>query len=143
MDSNYGLIFAYILNGEGGGNAVDWEGINDWRPHNGLLWIHLDYSNEHVKQWLQTKSNLNTLYCDILLEQDTRPRFVTTQEGFLLILRGVNCNPGSDSDDMVALRMSFEENRINTIRHRRVMATNDIHPSNFKMSRCLLVEITL
>jgi len=62
------------------------------------------------------------------MEQDTRPRFITAQEGFLLILRGVNCNPGSDPDDMVVLRMSFEENRIITIWHnRRVMAINDIH----------------
>ena len=127
MDSNDGLIFACILDGEGGGSAVDWKGISDWQPENGLLWIHLDYSNEHVKQWLQTKSKLNTLSCDILMEQDTRPRFITIQEGFLLILRGVNCNPGSDPDDMVALRLSFEENRIITMRQRRVMAINDIH----------------
>ena len=127
MDSNDGLIFAYIIDGEGGGTAVDWKGISDWRPEKGLLWIHLDYANEHVKQWLLTESKLNTLSCNILMEQDTRPRFITTHEGFLLILRGVNCNPGSDPDDMVALRMSFEENRIITIRHRRVMAINDIH----------------
>ena len=127
MVSNDGLIYAYILDGDGGGTAVGWKGINDWRPEKGLLWIHLDYSNEDVKQWLLTESKLNTLSCDILMEQDTRPRFITTQEGFLLILRGVNCNPGSDPDDMVALRMSFEENRIITMRQRRVMAINDIH----------------
>lgn len=127
MDSNDGLIFAYIIDGEGGGTAVDWQGITDWRPEKGLLWIHLDYSNEYAKQWLQTESKLSALSCDILMEQDSRPRFITTQEGFLLILRGVNCNPDSDPDDMVALRMGFEENRIITIRHRRVMAINDIH----------------
>ncbi len=126
MDSNDGLIFAYIIDGDGGGSAVDWQGISDWRPEKGLLWIHLDYSNEQVKQWLQTESKLSALSCDILMEQETRPRFITIQEGFLLILRGVNFNPGSDPDDMVALRMSFEENRVITIRHRRVMAINDI-----------------
>ena len=67
MDSNDGLIFAYIIDGEGSGNAVDWKGISDWRPEKGLLWIHLDYANEHVKQWLLTESNLNTLSCDILM----------------------------------------------------------------------------
>ena len=127
MNSNDGLIFAYIIDGDGGGSAVDWQGISDWRPEKGLLWIHLDYSDESVKQWLQTESKLSALSCEILIEQDTRPRFIATKEGFLLILRGVNCNPGSDPDDMVALRMSFEENRIITIRHRRVMAINDIH----------------
>jgi zinc transporter len=127
MNSNDGLIFAYIIDGDGGGTAVDWEGISDWRPEKGLLWIHLDYSDESVKQWLQTESKLSALSCNILMEQDTRPRFITTKEGFLLILRGVNSNPGADPDDMVALRMSFEENRIITIRLRPVMAINDIH----------------
>ena len=28
MDSNDGLIFAYIIDGEGGGTAVDWQGIS-------------------------------------------------------------------------------------------------------------------
>jgi len=59
MDSNDGLIFAYIMDGDGGGSAVDRQGISDWRPEKGLLWIHLDYSNEQVKQWLQTESKLS------------------------------------------------------------------------------------
>ena len=127
MNSNVGLIYAYILDGDGGGTATDWQGVSDWRPEKGILWIHLDYSNEQAKQWLLTDSKLSTLSCDILMEQDTRPRFINTKEGFLLILRGINCNPGSDPEDMVALRMSFEENRIITMRQRRVMAVIDVH----------------
>ena len=127
MDSNDGLIYARILDGDGGGIAVDWQGIGDWQPEKGPLWIHLDYSSEQVKQWLQTDSRLSKLACDILMEEDTRPRFINTKEGFLLILRGINCNPGAEPEDMVALRMSFEENRIITMRQRRVMAINDIH----------------
>jgi zinc transporter len=129
MDTHGGLIYAYILNGDGGGTAVDWKGVRDWRSEKGPLWIHLDYSSEKVKRWLQTESKLSDLSCDILMEEDTRPRFITTQEGFLLILRGVNCNPGADPEDMVALRMSFEENRIITMRQRRVMAIHDINKS--------------
>lgn len=129
MASNDGLIYAYILDGVGGGTAVDWQRLGQWRPEKGPLWIHLDYSTEQAKQWLQSESELSALSCDILTEQDTRPRFIATREGFLLILRGVNCNPGADPDDMVALRMSFEENRIITMRQRRVMAIHDINKS--------------
>ena len=129
MDSNNGLIFGYILDGDGGGTAVDWQSVGKWRAEKGPLWIHLDYANEKVRHWLQAESKLDALSCEILMEEDTRPRFITTRKGFLLILRGVNCNPGSDPEDMVALRMSFEENRIITMRHRRVMAINDIHES--------------
>ena len=127
MESQDGLIFAYILDSDGGGIAVDWHGVGDWRPEKGPLWIHIDHSNDHAEQWLKTESKLSALSCGILLEQDTRPRFINTSEGFLLILRGVNCNPGSDPEDMVALRMSLEEKRIITMRQRRVMAINDIY----------------
>ncbi len=127
MDSNDGLIFGYVLDGDGGGTAIDWQGLSNWHSEKGPIWIHLDYSGVKVKQWLQTGSKLGTLSCEILMEEDTRPRLINTKEGFILILRGVNCNPGSDPEDMVALRMSFEENRIITMRQRRVMAINDIH----------------
>ena len=127
MDSHDGLIFAYIIEGDGGGTAVDLQYISNWRPEKGSLWIHLDSANEKAEQWLQTECDLSAISYDILIEQDTRPRFITTKEGFLLILRGVNCNPGSDPEDMVALRMSFKENRIITMHQRRVMAIEDIH----------------
>ena len=39
-----GLLHAYILDGDGAGTALDWQGISDWRQEKGLLWIHLDYS---------------------------------------------------------------------------------------------------
>ncbi len=82
MDSNDGLIFAYIIDGDGGGSAVDWQGISDWRPEKGLLWIHLDYSNEQVKQWLQTESKLSALSCDILMEQETRRALSPSKKAF-------------------------------------------------------------
>ena len=128
MNSNNGLLFAYILDGKGGGTAIDWQGLREWRPEKGPLWVHLDFSNDKVQSWMQSESNLSPLSCDILVEQDTRPRLITSKDSLLLILRGVNCNPESDPEDMVALRLSFEENRIITMRQkRRVMALNDIH----------------
>jgi zinc transporter len=127
MNVNNGLIFAYILDAKGGGSAVDWKGINAWVPDMGTLWIHFDYTNEEVKKWLRSESNLSSLACEILIEEDTRPRILSSKDSLLLILRCVNCNPGADPDDMVALRMNFSENRIITMRHRRVMAINDVH----------------
>jgi zinc transporter len=62
-----------------------------------------------------------------LLDQGTRPRNIVSDEGLLLILRGVNCNPGEDPEDMVAIRMLFAEHRIITVRYRRVMAIQDVH----------------
>ena len=47
-------------------------------------------------------------------------------DGLLLTLRGVNLNPGADPEDMVALRLWVEPDRVISIRHRPVMAVNDL-----------------
>ena len=49
---NDGLILAYILDGNGSGRKVGWREIESWKPRQGLLWIHLDYSNPLVREWL-------------------------------------------------------------------------------------------
>ncbi|MDP2647356.1 MAG: zinc transporter ZntB [Desulfobacterales bacterium] len=127
MNKKNGLIFGYVLDGKGGGTEVDWDGVKPWTPEKGTLWVHLDYTAEEVQQWLEAESSLSEISRDLLTEKDTRPRFVSSKEGLFLILRVVNCNPGADPEDMVALRMCFNENRIITMRQRRVMALDDIH----------------
>ena len=127
MNEISGLVFGYLLDGAGGGTSVGWREIEQWSTDRGLLWIHLDSNGAEVKEWLQTRSGLDELTCESLLEQETRPRNVPTEDGLLLILRGVNCNPGEDPEDMVAIRMLFSEHRIITLRYRRVMAIQDVH----------------
>ncbi len=127
MDEKSGLVFSYILDGAGGGQPITWEDMKHWIPEKGILWLHLDYKNEGVQKWLNEASGLNPIICRALLEEETRPRAVAYGDGLLLILRGVNCNPGSDPEDMVSLRMWFDKDRILTMRHRRVMAIDDIH----------------
>ncbi len=122
-----GLIFARILDGSGGGRNIDWEDLEQWTPESGLLWVHLDYSVKEAQQWLDEKSGLSPLTCEMLVEEDTRPRVLTSRDGLFLILRGVNFNPGADPEDMVALRMNYSENRIITMRQRRVMALDDVN----------------
>lgn len=129
MNEGEALAYAFLLDGEGGGKALDWPAIDNWDPAQGLLWIHLDSKNSETQSWLSNKSGLNPLTCESLLEQETRPRNIVTDDGLLLILRGVNCNPGADPEDMVAIRMLVTEKRIITIRYRRIMAVQDIRES--------------
>ena len=126
MTEGNAIIYAYLLNGRGGGKALDRAAIDSWETGDGLLWIHLDSTVEDARIWLADKSGLSRIPRESLLDQETRPRYMVSDEGFLLILRGVNCNPGEDPEDMVAIRMFFEENRIITIRYRRVMAIQEI-----------------
>jgi zinc transporter len=127
MNEGNAIVYAYLLDGKGGGEAVDWKAIDNWNPSQGLLWIHLDLKIDDTRVWLQNESGLHQITRESLLDQDTRPRNIVSDEGLLLILRGVNCNPGEDPEDMVAIRMLFSEHRIITTRYRRVMAVQDIN----------------
>ena len=127
MNEGDALVYAYLLDGKGGGAALDWNAIDNWNPSQGLLWIHLDSKIHETQVWLENKSGLSQITRDSLLDQETRPRSAVSDEGLLLILRGVNFNPGEDPEDMVAIRMLFTEHRIITLRYRRVMAVQDVH----------------
>ncbi len=126
MKKTDALLHIYLLDGKGGGRSLSWEELAGWTPEQGIVWIHLDSQNPEARQWLGSQSGLSRLTCESLLEQETRPRNMLTAEGLLLILRGVNCNPGADPEDMVAVRMLITEQRIITMRYRRIMALQDI-----------------
>jgi len=126
MSTGNGLIFSYIMNG-GNGQAIGWEQIKNWSPAQGILWLHLDYEDAEVIQWLFEESGLDEIACQALLADEARPRVVADADALLLILRGINCNPGADPEDMVSLRMWLDEHRVISMRHRRVMAIDDIN----------------
>ncbi len=124
--TNDGLIAAYILDKKGGGRQIGWDGIDSWQPDQGFLWIHFDYSSQNVQEWLFDKSGLEEVISDALIEEDSRPRCTSFQEGLLLGLRGVNLNPGADPEDMVGIRIWFETDRIISTRKRKILSISDI-----------------
>jgi zinc transporter len=126
MNEGNALVYAYLLDEKGGGEAVDWTAIDNWNPSQGLLWIHLDSKMPETRIWLDKQSGLSQITQESLLDQGTRPREIDSDQGLLVILRGVNCNPGEDPEDMVAIRMFFTGQRIITTRYRRVMAIQDV-----------------
>lgn len=126
MTNGDGLICAYILDGKGGGHEVDWSAVKAWSPEQGILWVHLVRDADDARHWLQHDSGLLPIQTDALLEEETRPRSLALPDGLLVILRGVNLNPGADAEDMVGLRIWAESNRIITARKPRLMAIQDI-----------------
>ena len=92
----------------------------------GVNWVHLDRGSDAARNWLEHSSGLDYLVVEVLLAEETRPRCVSMHGGTLLILRGVNLNPGADPDDMVALRIWIENDLIVSSRHRRVMSLDDL-----------------
>jgi zinc transporter len=120
------LICAYILDGQGGGRDVWWPDVDTWKPEAGVLWLHLDHSSPKSQEWLRKFSGLDPLVVEALLAEDTRPRCSEIGDGLLIILRGVNLNPGADAEDMVAIRLWIDRRRIISTRHRHLKSIQDI-----------------
>ena len=126
MDEDQGLIAAYILDGKGKGTQIGWEEIRSWAPEKGVLWVHLDYTSPEAQQWITQEADLEEVLSCALLEAETRPRSILNRDGLLLTLRGVNTQPLSNPEDMVAIRLWIDKNRIISTRKRKLFSVNDL-----------------
>ena len=125
-DSNLG---AYTCDGEGGASAIPLSEATRPLTAPAWSWVHLDHARPEHRRWLLEQSGLSPLSCGALLEEETRPRVLVEQDSMLLILRGVNLNAGAEPDDMISLRCWIEAERVISLRHRRLLAVQDVMQS--------------
>ena len=65
---------ALLFDGEGGARLVADEGVDQWQPGDGTLWIDLNLSNNAARKWLRANPFIDAGAADILLAAETRPR---------------------------------------------------------------------
>ena len=116
----------YLCDGKGGCRPITFEEAAQPVKSPEWQWIHLNYSDESHQKWLREESGLDVLTCDALVAVETRPRLLRTDGSVLIILRGINLNPGADPDDMVSLRIWVDKNRVITLRSRRLFSIQEI-----------------
>ncbi len=121
-----GLVAAYGLDGQGRGTELDWQGVSQWQDISGFLWVHVDLMHPNAQRWLNEEAGIDDVVAEALLAEDTRPRCSPMKNGMLVMLRGVNMNPGADPEDMVAIRLWIEERRVITSRKRRLLSIEDV-----------------
>ncbi len=126
QDQN-GLIFACVLDGDGGVRDIDPAGIAGWTPSQGVLWVHLDIEDERSRAWIEREPSLGELVAEAITADETRPRSVAMKDGLLVILRGITHMPGPEPNEMVSLRMWLSGERIVTARRWRLSAVDDVH----------------
>ena len=125
MNRGSDLIHAYRLQ-DGGGIPLTWESLRAGVPDEAPLWLHFNRADPKVRKWCEKESGLPDAAVESLLEEETRPRCQQLENGILLILRGVNLNPGADPEDMVSLRVWADAQRVISLRRRRVLAAEDV-----------------
>ncbi len=125
MSEEDGLIYAYRLDGKGGGAEIGWNEIAN--PSNAqVTWVHLHFESDRARRWLRQESGLPDFVSEALLYDETRPRCVSVGDGLLITMRGVNLNPGANPEDMVQLRLYVDANKVVSVRRRRLMAVQQI-----------------
>ena len=121
-----GIIHAFLLDGRGGGESLDWDGIERWTPAAGPLWVHLDYADAQAQSWLGLRSGIPPVIRDAMIDRDPRPRVLVEDDAVLLVVRGINLNQGAQPEDMVSVRCWAEARRVISLRHRPVRALDRI-----------------
>lgn len=125
FEQDAALLHAFVLDGQGGARSIASGELEQLRlAERESLWLHWDRSGASARHWLRERSGLDEFSCDLLLEDNTRPRLLPLPDNrLLLFLRGINLNPGADPEDMVSLRIFADAQRVISLRLRPLLAT--------------------
>jgi len=127
-NAQWGLVHALVLDGNGGARLIartELDGL-ELQPQESV-WLHWDRSHPQTQTWLRNNSGLNEFACDLLLEENTRPRMLALpDQALLLFLRGVNLNPGAEPEDMVSVRIFAAAQQVISLRLRPLRATDEL-----------------
>ena len=120
-------LHALLLDEAGGARTLSPQQLDEWTPEQGLLWVHLDYTDPASAHWLQEHAGIPSLAVDALLAENTRPRALQLDANTLLLaLRGVNLNRDSSPDDMVSVRICLQASCLISTRRRRLQTITNL-----------------
>ena len=123
-----GLLHAFVLDGKGFAHSISFAHLLDLQlVEQQSLWLHWERSHQHAEQWLRENCGLNEFVCDLLLEENTRPRLLRLDnQELLLFLRAINLNPQADPEDMISLRIFANTQHVYSLRQRPVQVTDEL-----------------
>ncbi|SES42762.1 zinc transporter [Tranquillimonas rosea] len=111
--------FAYRLGAARPSDLTDHDEIAEAVRHDDPAWLHLMADHPETPGWIdEYLSFLDPAIREALTAAETRPRTRRIGSGVLVVLRGVNLNPGADPEDMVSLRLWVDPARVVTLARR-------------------------
>lgn len=117
------VVWAYSLDGKGGATSIR---LGDPLPE-ALSWYHIQCDHPLAPDTL-IGLGVPEPVVETMVATETRPRAIEFEQGILVILRGVNTNPGADPEDLISLRIWLTEALIVTARKtdRRLLSAQDV-----------------
>jgi zinc transporter len=113
---------AYVFDGNGAAHALD---AGEDLPSDAFVWMHVSRASHDALSRLE-KANLDRFVIEALTADETRPRCTVHGDGAIIILRGVNLDPGSEPEDMISVRLWIEEKRVIGVWVRPLQAVADL-----------------
>ncbi|MFA6220043.1 MAG: zinc transporter ZntB [Erythrobacter sp.] len=112
------LLFGRVLDGRGGGRPIAWDAAREWEPESlhEVLWLHLDRSQEGMREWLVEELGLSYPTAELLTSDRNRPRAFREGNALVGTLRGINFNPGAEPEDMISMQFWSDGRRLITLR---------------------------
>lgn len=127
-NAQWGLVQALVLDGKGGARSIARTELEtlELAPQESV-WLHWDRGHPQTQTWLRNSSGLSEFVCNLLLEENTRPRLLAlADDELLLFLRGINLNPGAEPEDMVSVRIFAAAQQVISLRLRSLRATDEL-----------------
>lgn len=87
-------------------------------------WLHIDLNAVDDRKRLSDAVPDDVM--DALAADETRPRVLPLAGGLLIVLRGVNLNPGNAPDDMVSLRIWMQGDQLVTATLRNLVSMSEV-----------------
>ncbi len=123
FDPEGGLVFAARLPGPDTLHSWDELAAPSEPP---AMWVHLDRTKERAQHWLRESSGLDPIVVESLLADESRPGVQPFVDGLLVILRGMNLNPGVEVDEMITIRMWISPTRVISLRQFSFQTTSEL-----------------
>jgi zinc transporter len=114
--------FGVVLAGEQRGHEFPWQLERPAAQH----WVQLQLGHES-EAWLLNRGGIEPTAFQALMAMGARPRCASFENGSLVVLRGVNLNPGAEPEDMVSVRIWLEGERVITLTPRPVESVTELH----------------
>jgi zinc transporter len=116
-------VTAVRLDGRGGATPID---PAEAPAPDVPAWVNIDFSSARAATWARTESGLDDVIVEAMLATESRPRTLQLGNGVLIMLRGVNLNPGARLEDMISVRIWLEPGRIVTASRRPLRSLTEI-----------------
>jgi zinc transporter len=120
-----GLVFGHRLDGSGRPGPSDPADLRERFRGHGSVWLHYALRPAQA-QVLVDELGLMPAHAAALCVEGARPRMSIIGRARLVVLRGVNLNPGAEPEDMVSVRVWLEPDRVLTMAPRPAVAVQEV-----------------